>query len=68
MGAKCMKATLLRRVDAGNGFVRFTNGTRIDTGEEQGSDRDAVMKAQVKETIKEHFEKGTQNPPRFTRR
>lgn len=48
---------VIEEIDAGNGFVRFTNGIRIETGEEQGSDRDAVMQAQVRETIKEHFEK-----------
>ena len=56
-GREVYEGYVIEEIDAGNGFVRFTNGIRIDTGEEQGSDRDAVMRAQVRETIKEHFEK-----------
>ena len=56
-GREVYAGYVLEEIDAGNGFVRFTNGIRIDTGEGQGSDRDAVMRAQVKEAIKEHFEK-----------
>lgn len=56
-GREVYEGYVLEEIDAGNGFVRFTNGIRIDTGEGQGSDREAVMKAQVKEAIKEHFEK-----------
>lgn len=56
-GREVYEGYVIEEIDAGNGFVRFTNGIRIDIGEEQGSDREAVMKAQVKETVKEHFEK-----------
>ena len=56
-GREVYEGYVLEEIDAGNGFIRFTNGIRIDVGEGQGSDRDAVMRAQVKEAIKEHFEK-----------
>ncbi len=56
-GRDVYEGYVVEEIDAGNGFVRFTNGSRIDIGEEQGNDRDAVMRAQVRESIKEHFEK-----------
>ena len=56
-GREVYEGYVIEEIDAGNGFVRFTNGIRIDAGEEQGGDRNAVMKAQVRETVKEHFEK-----------
>lgn len=48
---------IVEEIDAGSGCVNFTNGIRIEKGEELGGDRDAVMKEQVKETVKAHFEK-----------
>ena len=56
-GREVYDGYVIDEIDAGNGYVRFTNGTRIDTGEQQGADRDAVMRAQVRETVREHFEK-----------
>lgn len=43
-GREVYAGYVLEEIDAGNDYVRFTNGTRIATGEEQGSDRDAVMR------------------------
>ena len=56
-GREVYESYVVDHIDAGNGVVCFTNGIRIAIGEEQGSNRDAVMKAQVNETVKEHFEK-----------
>ena len=36
-------------------FVRFANGVRLGLGEEQGGNRDDIVKKQIKETIKAHF-------------
>ncbi len=38
-------------------FVRFANGIRLGLGEEQGGNQDDIVKKQIKETIKAHFEK-----------
>lgn len=47
-------------VRPGMEFVRFSNGIRISLGGEQGGSRDAVVKKQIRETIKAHFEKEIQ--------
>ncbi|MEI6319798.1 MAG: DEAD/DEAH box helicase family protein [Pseudomonadota bacterium] len=48
---------IVDEIDAGNGYVSFTNGVVISQGESQGGSRDDVMKAQVRETVREHLEK-----------
>ena len=45
------------RIDAGNGYVEFTNGVTLNEGEAQGTHKDDLMKAQVRETVREHLEK-----------
>ncbi len=39
------------------GFVRFANNVELQLGEEQGSDKEAIFKAQIHHTIKEHLRK-----------
>lgn len=39
------------------GFVKFTNGEQIGTGDEVLGDREAVWRAQIHETIKTHFDR-----------
>ena len=41
-------------------FVCFTNGVKISLGQEQGGSKENVIKIQIKETIKAHFEKEIQ--------
>ena len=38
-------------------FVKFANGIRLNKGEEQGGSKDDIVKKQLRETIKAHFEK-----------
>lgn len=38
-------------------FVKFANGIRLNKGEEQGGNKDDIVKKQLRETIKAHFEK-----------
>ena len=45
------------RIDAGYGYVEFTNGVSLNEGEAQGTHKDDLMKAQVRETVREHLEK-----------
>ncbi len=41
----------------GREFIKFTNGIRMRPGQEQGGSRQEIVKQQIKETIKAHFEK-----------
>lgn len=41
-------------------FVKFSNGIRLRLAEEQGGNRDDIVKKQIRETIKAHFEKEMQ--------
>ena len=41
-------------------FVRFANSVKITQGQEQGSHREEIIKTQIRETIKAHFEKEMQ--------
>jgi type III restriction enzyme len=45
------------RIEAGHRYVEFTNGVTLDEGDAQGTHKDDLMKAQVRETVKEHLEK-----------
>ncbi len=44
-------------INAESGFVAFGNGVRLRTGETQGGHGDAVLRLQIEETVKLHFEK-----------
>lgn len=48
---------IIDHIDASSGYVAFTNGIVISVGDSQGGSRDDVMKAQVRETVREHLEK-----------
>ena len=41
-------------------YVKFSNGIRLSLGEEQGGFRDDIIREQIRETIKAHFEKEAQ--------
>ena len=47
----------LEGIDAGRGVVEFGNGVTISEGEELGTPKDAVMEAQIRETVLEHLDK-----------
>jgi len=44
-------------IDAGNQYVQFKNGVSLSAGVTHGGRTDEVLKIQVRETIREHFEK-----------
>jgi type III restriction enzyme len=48
---------IVNEIDAGNEFVAFGNGVTLYAGQTIGGHTDDVMKAQIQETVKEHFEK-----------
>lgn len=41
-------------------YVKFSNGIRLRLAEEQGGNKDDIVKKQIRETIKAHFEKEMQ--------
>ncbi len=45
------------RFEPGNEYIAFSNGRTVRLGETAGGFTDDVMKAQIRETIKEHLEK-----------
>ena len=45
------------RIEAGHRYVEFTNGVSLDEGDAQGTHKDDLMKAQVRETVREHLDK-----------
>lgn len=48
---------IVAEIDLGNERIQFSNGVVLRKGEATGAEQDAVMRAQVRETIKRHFEK-----------
>ncbi|REJ68857.1 MAG: DEAD/DEAH box helicase [Planctomycetota bacterium] len=48
---------VVTEIDAGNEYISFANGVTLYAGQTHGSNTDAIMKAQIRETVREHFEK-----------
>jgi type III restriction enzyme len=44
-------------IDAGVGAISFNNGVTLEVGQTQGGYTDDIMRIQIEETVKEHFEK-----------
>jgi len=44
-------------IDAGNQYLQFKNGVNLSVGATHGGRTDEVLKIQMRETIREHFEK-----------
>ena len=44
-------------IDAGNQYIQFKNGVSLSPGVTHGGRTDEVLKIQMRETIREHFEK-----------
>ena len=56
-GREAYRGYVVDHIDAANGYIEFGNGVVLSTGAEQGGHRDDVMRAQVRETVREHLEK-----------
>jgi type III restriction enzyme len=48
---------IVTEINAKHNFVKFSNGIRIRLGEEQGGNRQELMRVQIEQTVQEHFEK-----------
>lgn len=56
-GREGYRGYIVGEIDAGYGYVGFTNGLRLNAGETHGGRTDDVMRAQIRETVREHLEK-----------
>ena len=48
---------IIDEINASEGFVSFTNGLFLYVGQSHGGRNDDVMRVQIRETIREHFDK-----------
>lgn len=48
---------IVDEINAADGFVSFTNGLVLYVGQTYGGRNDDVMRVQIRETVKEHFDK-----------
>lgn len=47
----------VQRIDAGTGEIEFDNGICLTVGDTQGGAKDELMRLQIEETVREHFNK-----------
>ena len=48
---------IVNEINAEDGFIEFSNGTKLYVGGMQGGFRDDIMKVQIRRTVEEHFKK-----------
>jgi len=48
---------IIQNIDAGLKKIEFANGVEVQVGEQSGANADALMRTQIRETVREHFEK-----------
>jgi type III restriction enzyme len=48
---------IIDEINAADGYVRFTNGLVLNVGQTHGGRGDDVMRVQIRETVREHFDK-----------
>ena len=56
-GRDIYRSYVVDAIDARNDYVAFANGVTLSMGETHGGRTDDIMRTQVRETIREHFEK-----------
>lgn len=56
-GREGYRGHIVDEIDAGNRLVRFANGLVLEAGQTHGGRSDEVMRVQIRETVREHFEK-----------
>ncbi|MBX9905362.1 MAG: DEAD/DEAH box helicase family protein [Burkholderiales bacterium] len=56
-GREGYKGYIVDEIDAGNQRISFANGLTLDAGQTHGGRSDDVMRVQIRETVREHFEK-----------
>jgi type III restriction enzyme len=53
----------VEEINAGRGFVRFSNGIEVGVGEARGANRGAIFEAQIRYTVEEHLRKAVRLRP-----
>ncbi len=48
---------IVDEINAADGYVSFTNGLMLNVGQTHGGRGDDVMRVQIRETVREHFDK-----------
>jgi type III restriction enzyme len=48
---------VIQNIDAGQQKIEFSNGVEVRVGEQSGSNQDALMRTQIRETVKAHLDK-----------
>lgn len=48
---------IVQEINSGHGYIAFSNGVTLNIGQAYGGQTDDRMRIQVRETVKEHFEK-----------
>jgi type III restriction enzyme len=54
---------IINEINAEDGYVELSNGTRLEVGAVQGGFHDDIMKVQIRKTIEEHFRKEARLKP-----
>lgn len=56
-GRENYKGYIVDEIDAGNASISFSNGLNLSVGQSHGGRVDDLMRVQIRETVREHFEK-----------
>jgi type III restriction enzyme len=56
-GREPYRGYVVDEIDAAFKYVSFANGVRLEEGQEQGVNADELMRAQIRETVREHLNK-----------
>lgn len=56
-GRESYKGFIVDEIDAGSASITFTNGLSLSVGQSHGGRMDDLMRVQIRETVREHFEK-----------
>lgn len=56
-GRDLYQGYVVSEINAGEEYVSFGNGVTLFAGETHGNNKDELMRAQVRETVKRHFDK-----------
>ena len=56
-GREGYRGLVVAEIHAGQGTIRFSSGLTLAVGQALGGDSDAVMQAQIRETVREHLDK-----------
>ncbi|MBY0270621.1 MAG: DEAD/DEAH box helicase family protein [Burkholderiales bacterium] len=56
-GRESYKGYMIDEINAGDQRISFTNGLALGAGQTHGGRNDEVMRVQIRETVREHFDK-----------